>query len=158
VVLPDLYGTTEKNSTFIAPAPERNLLESASAAYTGVLATLLVAPLAWCHRRFRSGNLLWIFLALFGLSWCLNLPGFVPLLRLPVLHMMSHNRLVFLTSFAILALTASGLETLLSGPIQRQWWFWFPAILLPRCAAGAFIGVSFCPQPSPPRLISTPFA
>ena len=46
VVLPDLYGTTEKNSAFIAPVPETNLLESASAAYTGVLATLLVAPLA----------------------------------------------------------------------------------------------------------------
>jgi hypothetical protein len=130
VVLPDLYGTTAKNSTFIAPAPERNLLESASAAYTGVLATLLVAPLAWYHRRLRSGNLFWIFLALFGLSWCLNLPGFVPLLRLPGLHMMSHNRLVFLTSFAIIALTANGLETLLSGPIQRRWWFWLPAVLL----------------------------
>ncbi|MGA2240911.1 MAG: hypothetical protein ABSH11_02585 [Verrucomicrobiota bacterium] len=130
VVLPDLYGTTEKNSAFIAPAPEKNLLESASAAYTGVLATLLVAPLAWSHRRLRAGNLFWLFLALFGLSWCLNLPGFVPLLRLPVLHLMSHNRLVFLTSFAILALTANGLETLLSGPVQRRWWFWLPAVLL----------------------------
>ena len=130
VVLPDLYGTTEKNSTFIAPAPEKNLLESASAAYTGVLATLLVAPLAWYHRRLRAGNLFWIFLALFGLSWCLNLPGFVPLLRLPALHLMSHNRLVFLTSFAILALTANGLETLLSGPVQRRWWFWLPAVTL----------------------------
>jgi hypothetical protein len=131
VVLPDLYGTTEKNSAFIAPTPEKNLLESASAAYTGVLATLLVAPLAWYHRRFRAGNLFWIFLAIFGLSWCLNLPGFVPLLRLPVLRMMSHNRLLFLTSFAILALTANGLETLLvGGPIRRRWWFWLPTILL----------------------------
>ena len=130
LVLPDLYGTTEKNSAFIAPAREKNLLESASAAYSGVLATLLVAPLAWCHRRLRAGNLFWIFLALFGLSWCLNLPGFVPLLRLPGLNMLSHNRLVFLTSFAILALTANGLETLLSGPVQRRWWFWLPAILL----------------------------
>jgi hypothetical protein len=130
VVLPDLYGTTEKNSAFIAPALEKNLLESASAAYTGVLATLLVAPLAWCQRRLRAGNLFWIFLAIFGLSWCLNLPGFVQLLRLPGLHMMSHNRLVFLTSFAILALTANGLETLLSGAIQRRWWFWLPAVSL----------------------------
>ena len=130
VVLPDLYGTTEKNSAFIAPVPETNLLESASAAYTGVLATLLVAPLAWYHRRLRAGNLFWTLLAIFGLSWCLNLPGFVPLLRLPVLHLMSHNRLVFLTSFAILVLTANGLETLLSGPVQRRWWFWLPAVLL----------------------------
>jgi hypothetical protein len=130
VVLPDLYGTTEKNSAFIAPASETNLLESASAAYTGVLVTLLVAPLAWYHRRLRAANLFWLFLAIFGLSWCLNLPGFVSLLRLPVLHMMSHNRLVFLTSFAILALAANGLETLLGGPIQRRWWFWLPTVLL----------------------------
>ena len=130
VVLPELYGTTEKNSAFISPTSETNLMESASAAYTGVLVTLLVAPLAWCHRRLRAGNLFWIFLAIFGLSWCLNLPGFVPLLRLPVLRMMSHNRLVFLTSFAILALTAHGLETLLGGPIRRRWWFWLPAVLL----------------------------
>jgi hypothetical protein len=130
VVLPDIYGTTEKNSAFIAPASETNLMESTTAAYTGVFATLLVAPLAWCNRRHRATNAFWFCLAIFGLSWCLNLPGFVQLLRLPVLHMMSHNRLVFLTSFAILALTANGLETLLDGPIRRRWWFWLPAALL----------------------------
>jgi hypothetical protein len=130
VVLPDLYGSTEKNSAFIAPASETNLLESASAAYAGVLATLLVAPLAWCQRRLWAGNLFWIFLALFGLSWCLNLPGIVQVLRLPGLNMLSHNRLVFLTSFAILALTAIGLENLLAGTVRRRWWFWLPAITL----------------------------
>ena len=127
VMLPDLYGSTEKTSAFIAPATEKNLLESASAAYAGVLATLLVAPLAWCQRRRRAGNLFWTFLALFGLSWCLNLPGFVQLLRLPGLNMLSHNRLVFLTAFAILVLTAIGLENLLAGPVRRRWWFWLPA-------------------------------
>jgi hypothetical protein len=130
VVLPDIYGTTEKGSSFISPPTERNPLESTTAAYTGVFATLLVAPLAWCNRRHRAINLFWIFLAFFGLSWCLDVPVFVDLLRLPGLNMMSHNRLVFLTSFAILALTATGLETLWHGPIQRRWWFWLPAILL----------------------------
>ena len=129
VVLPDIYGTNEKGSIFITPF-EPNLSESASAAYTGVLATLLVAPLAWCSRRHRAANAFWIFLAFFGLSWALNVPGFVNLLRLPGLNMMSHNRLVFLTSFAILVLTALGLETVLHGPIQRRWWFWLPAALL----------------------------
>jgi hypothetical protein len=128
VVLPDIYGTTEQGSTFIGD--KTNLLESTTAAYTGVFATLLVAPLAWCSRRHRAINAFWIFLAFFGLSWALNVPGFVNLLRLPGLNMMSHNRLVFLTSFAILALTALGLETLLHGPIQRRWWFWLPTVLL----------------------------
>ena len=130
VVLPDIYGTTEKGSTFISPWTERNPLESTTAAYTGVFATLLVAPLAWCSRRHRAINVFWIFLAFFGLSWCLDVPVLVDLLRLPGLNMMSHNRLAFLTSFAILALTATGLETLWHGPIQRRWWFWLPAILL----------------------------
>ena len=130
VVLPDMYGTTEKGSTFILPGYESNLTESTTAAYTGVFATLLVAPLAWCSRRHRAINVFWIFLAFFGLSWSLDVPVIVDLLRLPGLNMMSHNRLVFLTSFAILALTATGLETLLHGPIQRRWWFWLPAVLL----------------------------
>ncbi|MGA2242425.1 MAG: hypothetical protein ABSH11_10380 [Verrucomicrobiota bacterium] len=130
VVLPDMYGTTEKGSTFMPPGYEANLIESTTAAYTGVFATLLVAPLAWCSRRHRAINLFWIFLAFFGLGWALDVPVMVDLLRLPGLNMMSHNRLVFLTSFAILALTATGLETLLHGPIQRRWWFWLPAVLL----------------------------
>jgi hypothetical protein len=130
VVLPDIYGTTEKGSTFIAPVFEGNLIESASAAYTGVFATLLVAPLAWCSRRHRVINAFWVFLAFFGLSWCLNIPGFVSLLRLPGLNLMSHNRLVFLTSFAILAMTATGLESLRAGSSQRRWWFWLSGALL----------------------------
>ena len=47
VVLPDIYGTRKRTAHFSPPAqgiPEGNLLESASAAYAGVLATLLVAP------------------------------------------------------------------------------------------------------------------
>jgi hypothetical protein len=131
VVLPDIYGTTGKGSTFgIAPKKERNLIESASAAYTGVLATLLVAPLAWCSRRHRTMNAFWVFLAFLGLSWCLNVPGFVALLRLPGLNLMSHNRLVFLTSFAVLALAATGLESLREGFFQWRWWFWLPGALL----------------------------
>jgi hypothetical protein len=130
VVLPDIYGTPEQGSTFISSWNEPNPLESTTAAYAGVFATLLVAPLAWCSRRHRAINAFWFFLVFLGLSWCLNVPGFVNLLRMPGLNMMSHNRLVFLTSFAILALTATGLEVLLHGPIQRRWWFWLPAVML----------------------------
>jgi len=135
VVLPDIYGTTEKGSAFIAAGRVSSLPESTTAAYTGVFAALLVAPLAWFSQRHRAINAFWIFLAFFGLSWSLNVPGFVSLLRLPGLNMMSHNRLVFLTSFAILSLTAIGLENLLRGSVQRRWWFWLPAGLL----AGLFV-------------------
>jgi len=129
VVLPDIYGTTMAGSYFIGPH-ESNLLESASAAYIGIFATLLVAPLAWCNRRHHSINIFWVLLAFCGLTWCLNVPVFVQLLRWPGLNMMSHNRLVFLTSFAMLALTAFGLENLLHGQVERRWWFGLPAALL----------------------------
>ena len=130
IVLPDIYGSTGRGSTLIGPSNEPNIMEGAAAGYAGLLAALLVAPLAFCSRRHRAANCFWIFLAVFGASWCVNIPGFVNLLRLPGLNMMSHNRLVFLTGFAILCLTAVGLQNLLQGPLQRRWWFWPPAALL----------------------------
>ena len=147
IVLPDIYGTTEKGSTFIAIEREPNLPESTTTAYAGVLAALLVAPLAWFSRRHRAENAFWIFLAFFGLSWSLNIPGFVDLLRLPGLNMMSHNRLVFLTSFAILSMTAIGLENLLCGSVRRRWWFWLPAGLLAGLLAWCVYRSIILPEP-----------
>jgi len=122
-VLPDMYGAMMGGHVRFGGG---NQFESSAAAYTGVLATLLVAPLAWCSRRHRSFNAFWAGLAFFALSWCLNMPGFVQLLRLPGLNMMSHNRLVFAASFAVLALTAVGLEALVRGSVRWQRWFWVP--------------------------------
>jgi hypothetical protein len=147
VVLPDIYGDSEKDSLFIGPDREGNLLESASAAYTGVVATLVVAPLAWCSRRHRALNLFWLGLAFFGLSWCLDIPGLVALLRSPGLNMMSHNRLVFLTSFAIISLAAVGLENILAGSVKRRWWFWLPAALLVGLAAWCIYRSEALPYP-----------
>jgi hypothetical protein len=95
-----------------------------------MLTTLFLAPLAWCSRRHRSMNLFWSLMGLLALSWCLNVPGIVQLLRLPGLNMMSHNRLVFITAFAILSLSAIGLEVLLQGPVQWRPWLWLPPALL----------------------------
>jgi hypothetical protein len=129
IFLPDMYGTTAKGSYFSGPG-EPNLMESPSAAYAGIFAALLVAPLAWFSRFHRAINVFWIFLALFGVSWCLDIPGFVELLRLPGLNMMSHNRLVFLTAFATVAMTAIGLENVLKGVVERRGWCRLPAALL----------------------------
>jgi hypothetical protein len=143
-VLPDLYGADRTGSLRVA---SQNQLESAAAAYTGVLATLLAAPLAWCSRRHRASNVFWVLLSLGGLSWCLDLPGFVELLRLPGLNMMSHNRLVFATSFAILALMAVGLEVLRQGLMERRWWLWLPAALLAALCAWCVYLAVYLPEP-----------
>ena len=126
-VLPDMYGATRAGSVRIPPG---NQIESSAAIYAGLFATLLVAPLAWCSRRHRSFNVFCSLLIFLGLSWCLNVPGVVDLLRLPGLNMMSHNRLVFVGSLAILAMTSIGLEALLRGEVSRRRWFFLPGTVL----------------------------
>ena len=148
VILPDVYGSTVKGSfplfDFLG---EGNLPESAAAAYAGVVATLVAAPLAWCSRRHRSLNWFWLGLAVFSLSWCLNLPGFVQFLRLPGVNMLSYNRLVFAASFAILAMAATGLEALRQGECRWRWSLWLPAALLAGLAAWCVYRAEVSPGP-----------
>jgi hypothetical protein len=135
VVLPKMYGSPERDSVPNFPDGQVHLAESSAAAYAGVLATLFIAPLALCSRRHRSLNLLWVGLGFFALSWCLNVPLLVHLLRLPGLNLMSHDRLVFAAAFAILALAAVGLDALWCGRVQWRWWFWLPtAVSAGLCA------------------------
>lgn len=129
-VLPDMYGSTQRGACPLFQKATPNLPESAAATYAGILATLLVAPWAWCSRQHRSLNLFWVWLIVFGLGWCVNLPGLVQLLRLPGLNFMSHNRLTFAAAFAILALTAIGLQNLSDGIVNWRRGFWLPSLLL----------------------------
>jgi hypothetical protein len=78
-----------------------------------------------------------------GLSWALNVPILVDILRLPGLNMMSHNRFVFVTSFAILAMAAVGLDLLWQRKVQWSPWTWAPvgvlAILFVWCVYRTFV-------------------
>ncbi|MEN6406277.1 MAG: hypothetical protein ABFC77_07390 [Thermoguttaceae bacterium] len=123
IVLPDVYGSTQIGNFPIFPKGQGNQLESASVTYTGLLITLLAAPLAWCSRRHRSMNVFWAILAVLGVSWCLDVPGVVDLLRLPGLKMMSHNRFTFATSMALLAMAAVGLDVLWRNEVRPRGWF-----------------------------------
>lgn len=123
LVLPTVYGSRNRGDWLLRGA---NLLESPAATYTGLLATLLLAPLAWCSRRHWSMNTFWVVLIVIALSWALGLPGFVWLLRRPGLNLLSHNRFVFAASFAVLALAVVGLEVLWQGSPARRWWFLLP--------------------------------
>jgi hypothetical protein len=127
IVLPYMYGTRETGSLRLE---EGNEMESSAATYAGMVATLLIAPLAWTSRRHRPINLFLALLSFLALAWCLKVPGYVDLLRLPGLNMVSHNRFVFAASFAILAMTAIGLEVLLQGPVAWRWWLWVTGGLL----------------------------
>jgi len=147
IVLPRMYGTSERGSLPLFPENQFNLQESSAATYTGLLATLLVSPIAFCSRRHRSINLFLVLLGFLGLSWCLNVPGIVSLLRLPGLNMMSYNRLVFASSFAILALTAIGLDVLWRREFQWRKWSWLPVIILAGLCAWCAYRTVVLPEP-----------
>ena len=70
VVLPDMYGSTQIGSFYLSVPGQGNQLESSAAAYAGLLATLLVAPLAWCSRRHRSIDVFWLILIVLSLRGC----------------------------------------------------------------------------------------
>jgi hypothetical protein len=128
LVLPYCYGSHLHGCMYVGPTG--NHLESPAAAYTGLLITLVLAPVGWCSRRHRGINIFWALLALAGLGWSLNLPVLVGVYRLPVLNMLSFNRFVFAASFAVLAMAVVGLNALGSGDFSWRRWFLLPVLAL----------------------------
>jgi hypothetical protein len=151
-VLPDMYGSSQYGSVALFPDGESTLIESSSAAYAGILATLLVAPLAWFSKKHFRMNLFWTLLAIFGLGWCLDIPGIVTVLRLPGLNMMSHNRLVFATSFSIIVMTAIGMEALRQGQVQWRRALWLTTGLLAGFLAWCAYRAEHLPEPLATKL------
>jgi hypothetical protein len=145
LVLPSFDGTTEHRGLSIAGPGRANPMESASMGYAGVLAILLLAPLAWQSRRHRPSAMFLTGLAVFGLGWSMSLPGLAALLRLPGLNMMSHNRLLFATSLAVTGLAAIGLEVIDQGDARWRPWQWLPALLAAGLAVLAGLRASFLP-------------
>ena len=143
-VVPDLYGSWRKDSVRITAG---NRLASSAATYTGVVAALLLAPLAWCSRRHRSRNLLWVVFVVLGLGWTLNAPGIVHLFRLPFFNLMSHNRFVFVAAFGVLAMAVTGLGWLERGGGNRRWWFWLPPVVLALMTAWLLFLAGNPPEP-----------
>jgi len=129
IVMPDYYGRRNGDTFLVYPFQPWNLQESAAGAYAGVIATLVICPLAGFSRKHRSKNLFLAAMGLLGAGWWLDVPLIVDILRLPGLNMMSHNRLVFATSFSLLALAGIGLNAVLKGELRWARWHWL--LLLP---------------------------
>jgi hypothetical protein len=146
-VLPDMYGGYGNWSIGNFRFAKDAHAESSAAAYAGLFAALLAAPLAWCSRRHRRFNLFWVLLILVGLSWSLNVPGFVSLFRLPGLNLMSHNRFVFVVSFALLALSATGVEAMLEAPLRLPRWIGIAPATLAGLGLWCGYRALFLPEP-----------
>jgi hypothetical protein len=154
VVLPFMYGSTQAGSFPNFPKGEGNILESPAAGYAGILATLFLAPLAFCSRRHRGIGVLFALLTFFCLSWCFNVPGIISILRLPGLNLMSHNRLTFGAAFSIIALGATGLEVLRQRQVSRGWWFWIPTATLVALAIWGIGHATIWVEPVVTRLLA----
>lgn len=122
------------------------VVESAAATYSGLLATLWLAPLAWLSRRQRWLNLLWLTWIVVGLGWQLNLPGIVHLMRLPFVKVLPFNRFVFIASFGITALAVVGMDVVLQG-VKWQRWGWLFAALLSGISVWCLWGACHWPEP-----------
>jgi hypothetical protein len=130
VVLPDMYGAYGPDKTDSFRIVPDNQVESTAAAYAGVVATLLLTPVAFCNRRHRALCCFLVGMTFLSLSWCLKIPGIVTVLRLPGLNLMSHSRLVFIACFGILTMAAIGLDALSESIRLWRSWMWFPVVLL----------------------------
>ncbi len=151
LVLPDSNGSTREGS-YPVTAPFQ--MESLSTAYSGLIVTVFLAPLAWRSRRHRSFATFAAAVVYLSLAWCLNIGGIVMLLRLPPLNMMSHNRLVFAASFAILAMGAIGLDSL-AEPVDesRRRWLLLPAALVALLSFWCFYRAVSLPEPIATQLV-----
>jgi hypothetical protein len=143
VVLPDMYGSTLHGSYRIG---KDSLQESSAGGYAGLLATLFLLPLGWSSRGRRSICIAAVILAVVGLSWTLNIPILLDVLRMPGLNLMSHNRFVFVTAFAILVLATVGLNSLWEGKIPRRSWHLAPAGLLAALMTWCVYRIADLPQ------------
>jgi hypothetical protein len=150
VVLPDMYGACGPDKTGSFRVVPDNQVESTAAAYAGVVATLLLAPLSFCSRRHRALCLFLLGITFLALSWCLNVPGLVTVLRLPGLNLMSHSRLVFVACFAILTMASIGLEAISESRTLWRPWMWGPALLL-----AGLLGWCIYRAISPPEPVAT---
>jgi hypothetical protein len=146
LLLPTIYGDMHRGAWLL---PGGNLLESPAGAYTGLLATLVLTPLAWCSRRHWAINGFCLFLIVVALSWSLGLPGFVWIFRRPGLNLLSHNRFVFAVSFALLSLAVVGLEVLWQESPPRRWWFAVPTAVILVLGVWCWMHFAVLPLPEP---------
>ncbi len=161
LVMPNMYGDTIEGSWRTSTNPNWAMMESPGAGFAGLIATLVLAPLAWSCKSRRAEAAILSGIALIGASWSLNLPGFVQVLRLPGLNMMSHNRFVFATAFAIVCLAAMGIESLVSGKARQSRLHVVIALLLAGLSAWCLYEAIALPEPirnpGPALVFNPPF-
>jgi len=120
LLLPYFYGTSRAGSAWLAPDDSPNRLEGAASGYAGLLVAMVLAPLGWCSGR-RGDWVFWFLVAVFSASYTFDLPGIAQVFNLPLLRLLNHNRLVFLTAWSLLCLGVLGLDAAVRGGVSWRW-------------------------------------
>jgi Bacterial membrane protein YfhO len=107
-----------------------NQLEAAASASSGLLAALVLAPLAFCDPRQRSRNLFWVGLGLFGMAYHVDIPIVSDIFRIFPFKVLRNNRFTFFTGWGTVALAVGGLEVLLTNRKCWRHFFWGIVLLL----------------------------
>lgn len=142
VALPYALGSREKGAATLVRTTR---FEGGPAAYAGLLALLVLAPLAFAHRARRSAAVFFAVLGAFALVPLVGVPYLQSIFSLPPLLYLRNNRFTLVTAFSILVLAAFGLDALVRGHVRPRPWQWVTILV---CAYLAFICAKRVVDPS----------
>jgi hypothetical protein len=145
VVMPYIDGSTQSHTGLTV---HENRHESTPAAYAGMLALLVLAPLGFGLQRLRRLQFFWLALWFLGLSAILGVPLLERLFELPLLNTLRNNRFTLVSAWATVMMAVAGLELLVRGEFVWRRWFALPLLLL----AGV-LGLCLWRAHSPPEML-----
>ncbi|MDZ4771501.1 MAG: YfhO family protein [Planctomycetota bacterium] len=134
MLLPYSLGSGERDAFSIVVTTR---FEGAATAYAGLIATLVLAPLAFAHKEHRRLVLFFVGLAAFALVPLLDVPLLIRIFELPPLNLLRNNRFTIATAFALVALAAIGVDALVRGYVVPRRWHWI-------AIASCVLLVAFC--------------
>ncbi len=149
VVMPYYFGSTQRHTTLLRYG---NRPEGPEAAYAGMLALLVLAPIGFAasRRRLVRFQFFWLLLGFLGLAQVLDVPLLAKVFELPGLNTLRNNRFTLVTAWGAVAMAAVGLDVLLRGGFRWRPWMW---ALVVACAALALYMLARASEP--PELLRT---
>ncbi len=127
VVMPYIDGSSQRDTVLIV---HENRQESTPAAFAGMLALLVLAPLGFALQRLRRMQFFWLALWFLGLCAVIGVPLVQRLFELPVLNTLRNNRFTLVSAWSTVAMAVTGLELLVRGGFVWRRWFVLPIALL----------------------------
>src|SRR5262249_35547598 len=143
VAMPYWYGSSQRHAVDLLGG---NRLEGPPAAYAGLLALLVLAPVGFAHARLRRFQVFWLGLWVFGLSQVLGLPLVSRVFELPVLNTLRNNRLTVVSAWAAVAMATTGLDALWRREVRWTAWCWAAVALLAGLAVWCVVQSSTLPR------------